>query len=300
MSSCHGRPELHVPATTESLAALRGTVFPTAPPRGCCCVGTKRPLSGRPAARASGEQWSGPPRVPGASLPSNHIAALRSPRGSRPRSCGSHPRAPPTPAAPTAQEGGPRPAAPVTFEPGASRPSDPRAHPQPRGRRCGRAESDAAGHLPFSPALPAARWPRRLRRIRGHRLPLRSSRSFLFPGSLGTRPGRGAGEAVTGPADRTPTPGVHHRPGSRPAQASPLLTATHSARGGPAGPARPAPNSDSRVQGRPEPTVLKPARPTNPDVHCAAQGPKVPGSHFLLQIPASTAPPGSRHRCPPP
>lgn len=68
---------------------------------------------------------------------------------------------PPTPAAPTAQEGGPRPAAPVTFEPGAPRPSDPRASlsplvPPPRVRGRGREESDAAGHLPFSPALPAA------------------------------------------------------------------------------------------------------------------------------------------------
>lgn len=140
---------------------------------------------------------------------------------------------PPTPAAPTAQEGGPRPAAPVTFEPGAPRPSDPRASlsplvPPPRVRGRGREESDAAGHLPFSPALPAARRPRRLRRSRGRRLPLRSSpsRSFLFHGSLDTRPGRGAGEAVTGPADRTPTPGVHHPPGSRPAQASPLSTRT--------------------------------------------------------------------------
>lgn len=143
-------------------------------------------------------------------------------------------------------------------------------------------------HSPRRSSL--ARRPRRLRRSRGRRLPLRSSpsRSFLFPApwtpARGGAQRRRTGEAVTGPADRTPTPGVHHPPGSRPAQASPLSTRT------PRPKLRLLSARATRCRQSSGPRFLQ----------IPTQRPKVPGSRSFLQIPASTAPPGSRHGCPPP
>lgn len=184
------------------------------PPKGCC-VGTKGgPSSVTRLLVLRRKHRSEPPLLPGASIPSNLIPAPRSPRTSRPRSCGSHLRAPPAPAAPRAQEGARRPAAPVTFEPGALGPSDPGSSPipsRPPAPRPGSAEGPERkrrrGPLTILPRAP------RSPQLAGPSLPLRSSpsRSFLFPGSLDTRPGRGAGEAHRGGGDRSRGPNYNSR-----------------------------------------------------------------------------------------
>lgn len=172
----------------------------------------------------------------------------------------------------------------------------------------GRAEGDTAGHLPFSPALP--RFPPAQPSAQEPRPPPAPVPSHsvlvLGVGSRDTRPGRGAGEVATGPADGTPTPGVHQfarePTGPRP---RPLHSPPH--------PTRIALSGTGGTRARlflllrhlsawatRGSTVLRPALLLQIP-SCTAQpvGHQYSGTLTFLQIPTSTAPPrGQRNPCP--
>lgn len=154
----------------------------------------------------------------------------------------------------------------------------------------GRAEGDTAGHLPFSPALP--RFPPAQPSAQEPRPPPAPVPSHsvlvLGVGSRDTRPGRGAGEVATGPADGTPIPGVHQfareptGPRPRPLHSPPPPDA-HSALGDrrdPRAPLSPPPTPKCVGHAGVDSPQARPP-PTNPIVHCAARGPSVFGYPYF-------------------
>lgn len=176
------------------------------------------------------------------------------------------------------------PAAPVTFAPGApqlrSRPPDPGAPPAPSaqegpgGRRHRGPPTILPGAPRCSPARPSAQetWlpPAQLQplcprpQLPGH------------PPGEGRRRGGDRSGRRNYNSRRAPT-----RQGADRTQAPPLPSADALAGGGAGVPARPAPTPTPRGMGPRGPTLLRPALPTSPDVHCAAQGPSVPSHRSL-------------------
>lgn len=203
---------------------------------------------------------------------------------------------------PQRRRAGRDPAAPVTFAPAlpGSGPPHPATLdlPQPLVRRTGRAESETAGHLPFSPSLPVSHRPSRLRRSPSH-LSLGSSHWVLVlaPGTLarGGAQRRGSRETAPGGGDRPGPQNSNSRrapilPGAHQTQAPPLLTVSAPAGVGPAA-ARPS------LHPTPPPPRRAPPRPA-PDAHCATQGPRYesqlsptnPNEHRATREPAEPLP----------
>lgn len=210
---CHCRPWTPRSSHTEILAMFKGSILSVSSLTGCCVCPKRPSLLVHLAARASVKHWSESLCSTCASNPSNQTLHLGHWMGLAQSRAGSHLRASPPPAAPPRRRADRDlaslwPSRPVL--PGSAPALRPRSSPSPGCARRARRKATLRATYHSLRRSPASCRPSRLRRSPG-RLLLQSSHSVLVlrVGSRDTRPGRGAGEVATGPADGTPTPGVH-------------------------------------------------------------------------------------------